>query len=58
MNWNKTIEIDLTNGGIVIFPYQFAFGISFRYLSCLKSVMFRIYIGPFKFWMNFRKRKR
>ena len=55
MNLNKTIEIDLPSGGLTIFLYQLAFGLSFRYLSCLKKVMFRLYLGPFKLWLTFPK---
>jgi len=52
MNWNKVIELDFKDGGFQIYPYQLAVGCSFKYLSCIKAVMFRFYIGPFKLWFN------
>jgi len=36
--------------GIVIYPYQIAFGISLRYWNDPNSIAFRIYILWFKFW--------
>jgi len=52
MNWSKTIEYPFRNGGFSIHPYQLALGGSLKYLPCLKSVMFRFYLGPFKLWFN------
>lgn len=43
-------------GEIEFFPYQIAFGISIRYLSCKgMGWLFRCYFGPFKIWFNLRK---
>jgi len=45
-------------GGLELFTYQLAFGISFRILICDYSFMLRLYFGPFKLWLNFWKRER
>ena len=34
--------------GLAFFPYQLAFGISFRYFDC--KIMFRFYFGFIKIW--------
>ncbi len=53
VNWNKVKTLkEWQHGEVQLFPYQLAFGISFRYMSCLKSIMFRLYIGPIKLWFN------
>ena len=40
-------------GELVYFPYQWALGISVRYLECDgMGWMFRFYLGPFKIWFN------
>jgi len=52
MNWNKAIELEWKHGGFVIFPYQFALGLSLRYWSCLAAIAIRIYCGPFKIWFS------
>lgn len=45
-------------GELEFFPYQYAFGISIRYLECDNmGWMFRIYFGPIKFWFNFNLKK-
>lgn len=60
MNFNKVIEYNFSQktlricGGLEIFPYQFALGLSARYLSCIHSWMFRVYIGPFKLWASYQ----
>lgn len=60
MNWNTAIESyfyrEGVGLGITLFPYQLAFGISIRYISDMKSIMFRIYIGPIKFWGHLKIR--
>ncbi len=44
-------------GELEYFPYQIAFGISVKYLTCKDmGWMFRFYFGPIKFWFNLRKR--
>ena len=46
-------------GEVEFFPYQWAFGISVRYLKCEgMGWMFRMYLGPIKIWFNLRNRKR
>lgn len=57
MNWSRVIEFDFKNGGFQIYPYQLAVGCSFKYLPCMKTVMFRLYIGPFKLWFNIPSRR-
>lgn len=56
MNWNKSFQYDWSKDrgiiGVDILPYQLAIGLSLRYLKCLDSIMFRIYLGPFKLWGN------
>ena len=37
-------------GGIALFPYQLAFGVSFRVWE--GSLAFRLYLGPIKFWFT------
>lgn len=45
-------------GELEFFPYQYAFGISVRWLKCKgMGWLFRIYFGSFKFWFSFSKRK-
>ena len=40
------------------FSYQWACGISIRYLECEgMGWMFRFYFGPFKIWLNIKKVK-
>ena len=41
-------------GGLQFYAYQLAFGISLKYLDCLKSVMIRMYFMCFKIWFNFK----
>lgn len=54
MNWTQAAEAyfhrERVGLGITLFPYQLALGISIRYLSDMKSIMFRIYVGPIKVW--------
>ena len=52
MNWNQVKEYPFPGGGFQIYPYQLALGGSIKYLHCLKSIMFRFYLGPFKLWFN------
>ena len=52
MNWNCVIEYSFPRGGFQIYPYQLAAGVSIKYLSCLRSFLFRFYLGPFKLWFN------
>ena len=58
----KTIrgfESERVFGEVNFFPYQIAFGISVRYLSCKDmGWMVRIYFGPFKVWFNWKPRRR
>jgi len=51
-------EIDMccVYGGFEMFLYQLSLGCSIRYMYCLRSVMLRFYIGPFKLWLNFPNR--
>lgn len=59
---SKAKERDFHNNfggiGFVFFPYQIAFGISFRYWSCISAPAFRLYFGPFKMWgyVNLKKK--
>lgn len=42
-------------GELEYFPYQIAFGISIKYLTCKKmGWMFRFYFGPVKLWFHLR----
>ena len=52
LNWNRAYEASFRCGGFTFFPYQFALGGSVRYLCCLHSFMLRLYLGPFKVWVN------
>ena len=52
--YEKNFEIGKIYGGLEFFTYQLAFGASIRYLDCLESVMVRLYLGPFKLWLNLR----
>lgn len=56
MNWNQVKQFGFRwhriDGEFELFPYQIAFGISLRYLSCLKSLSFRFYFLVFKLWFN------
>jgi len=52
MNWKRVIEYSFLNGGLQIYFYQFALGLSLRYWSCLGAIAIRIYIGPFKLWFS------
>ena len=48
----KYFEWKRISGGFTFFPYQLAMGISFKYLSCISSLMVRIYFLMFKLWVN------
>ena len=37
-------------GGITLYPYQLALGITFRYWPCIFAPNIRIHVGPFKLW--------
>lgn len=37
-------------GGLTIYPYQLAFGFSFRYWPCIFAPSIRVHVGPFKVW--------
>lgn len=39
-------------GGLTIFPYQLALGLSIGVWPCLNAPRFRLYVGPFKLWMS------
>ena len=41
-------------GGFQFYVYQFALGASIRYLDCNASGLFRLYLGPFKIWINLK----
>jgi len=42
-------------GEVEYFPYQIAFGMSIRYLTCKNmGWLCRMYFGPFKIWFNLR----
>lgn len=46
-------------GEFQYFSYQWAFGVSVRYLTCEgMGWMFRFYFGPFKIWVNLTEKKR
>ena len=52
----KAIKAKHIFGEIEYFPYQIAFGISIRYLTCKNmGWLFRLYFGPIKIWFNLRK---
>ena len=57
--WNKTIDFDFKIGrlyyGLTILPYQFSLGFTIRWLSISRG--FRIYIGPFRFWLSILKKE-
>jgi len=49
----KEFEFKRIMGELEYFPYQWAFGVSIRYLECDgMGWMFRFYFGPFKVWFN------
>ena len=48
----KVIEYPFLNGGLQIYLYQLALGLSLRYWSCLGAIAIRIYAGPFKLWFS------
>jgi len=56
MNWNKAVQRNWSSSrmtvGFDVYPYQVAFGASLRYLSCIPSIMFRLYLGSLKLWGN------
>jgi len=53
MKWNEAIELDhYQYGGLRIYPYQLAFGISVSWWPC---VMFKIYCGPFRLLVRISK---
>jgi len=56
IDWNRVYEFNFegkrTIGGIQLYPYQLAFGLSLRFLSCINSFMFRLYLGPIKLWIS------
>jgi hypothetical protein len=45
-------------GGVTFYPYQLAVGVSMRYWPCLFAPSIRLHLGPFKFWLYLRLRKR
>ena len=57
-NWNKVriikeFETKHIFGELEFFPYQIAFGISIKYMTCENmGWMFRLYFGPVKLWFN------
>lgn len=44
-------------GGIELFTYQLALGVSIRYFHYDRSIMLRLYLVPFKVWFNICIRK-
>ena len=57
----RTKDIDFKighlGGGITLFPYQLALGISFRYWHCVFAPALRIYFGPIKVWLYWSFKK-
>jgi len=52
----KILDCKFGYGEFELFIYQFALGISIRYLSCDDmGWMFRLYLGPLKLWFNLRR---
>lgn len=47
MNWSRVYEIEKEFGNwyvvVTFFPYQFAVGVSFRWLKCTPGI--RVYLG-------------
>ena len=43
----KHLEV---GGGVAVYPYQIAAGVSVRYWKCLFAPSLRIHVGPFKLW--------
>jgi len=56
MNWGlvreRTFKWRTLTVGAALFPYQVALGISVSWLRCNGSRLLRVYLGPFKFWLN------
>lgn len=44
------------DGGITFYPYQIAFGITFRYYPHIFHPSIRLHIGPIKLWLCFHLR--
>jgi hypothetical protein len=47
---------DYFGGGITVYPYQLALGISLRYWPCLFAPSIRLHIGPLKLWFYWKMR--
>lgn len=56
MKWFTAREYELKKGplfgGLVIFPYQIAFGFSVGFWPCVGAPRLRLYLGPFKLWLS------
>jgi len=44
-------------GGVVLFPYQLAFGFSFGVVPCYDGRIARLYVGPLKLWASWSRKE-
>ncbi len=50
-------KIGRLGGGVTLYPYQFAVGVSLRYWPCIYAPNIRVHLGPFKVWLYFILRR-
>jgi len=54
--YERNFEVGGFFGGLQIYSYQLALGLSISRLRCNGTRLLRGYLGPFKLWVNTRKK--